>query len=149
MSVKQTGSDGGSLALLKQLWTLAHGLDSKSKQLALAIGITARERLVMRYISERPRSTPGIVAAELNMSPSKFGRILRRLEQRRLVARLKDRRDRRRVILVVTPRGRRLERERRGTIEGAVRRTLGRVDSQTKAMSGQLIALLVGDLLAE
>ena len=53
--------------MLKQLWTLAHGLDSKSKQLALTIGITARERLVMRYISERPRSTPGIVAAELNM----------------------------------------------------------------------------------
>ncbi len=146
---KPAAADAGALQMMTRLWALAYGLDVRSKQMAATIGVTGLERLVIRFIGLQPRSTPGMVAARLNMHPTTLRRIVRRLEQRRFVRRLKDPGDRRRSLLVLTARGMRVDHERRGTVEAAVRRTLGRLEPETIHDSAALMGVLVGELLSE
>lgn len=141
--------DGETLLLWKQLWALAFGLDNRSKHMVATIGVSGLERLIIRFIGQRPRSTPGMVASTLNMNPSKVSRIVRRLEERRYVTYRRDADDRRRVFLVLTLRGLRIDREPRGTVEAAVRRTLQRLDARMIAGSAEWLDALTVELRSE
>jgi len=140
---------GETLQFMQQLWGLAHSLDVVSKRMLQVLGVTSPQRLVIRMVGQAPGITPGDLARTLGLHPSTLTGVLSRLERRRFVVRDRDPEDRRRRRLRLTAAGVRIDRARRGTVEAAVRRALGRADRATIERTGAMIALLVHELERE
>jgi DNA-binding MarR family transcriptional regulator len=118
---------GPVLRFMRALWALDHALQSASKRMEAALGVTAPQRLVVRIIGRFPGISAGEVSEILHLHPSTLTGILQRLGQRGLVVRRADPADARRVLLELTAKGRGVDELRSGTVEAAVRRTLRRL----------------------
>src|SRR5688572_31738684 len=92
--------------------------------MAVTLGITGPQRLVIRIIGRFPSIHARQLADILHLHPSSLTALLKRLERRDLVRRWPDERDRRRWLLGLTRQGQALNRETPGTIEAAVQRVL-------------------------
>ncbi len=122
---------GPVLDFMRALWALDHALQSASKRMEARQGVTAPQRLVVRIVGRFPAISAGEVAEILHLHPSTLTGVLKRLEDRGLLARRPDPADGRRALLQLTPRGRAIDRLRNGTVEAAVRRTLRRLPGDT------------------
>ena len=131
---------------MQRLWDLVHGLNVRSKRMARDLGITGPQRLVLRVLGQSPELTHGELAGTLGMHPSTVTGILQRLERQRLIARLADPADRRRVRFQLTARGIEIDRARRGTVEAAVRRALQRAEPAMIEHAVAMVELLVAEL---
>jgi len=131
---------------MQRLWELAHALDVRSKDMAKTIGVTSPQRLVVRIIGQVPEATASTIAHTLSMHPSTLTGVLTRLERHGLITRTPDVEDRRRVRFRLTAEGKRIDRERKGTVEAAVRRTLQRTTANQVDGTLALIAILVEEL---
>lgn len=118
---------GPVLDFMSALWALDHALQSASKRMEARLGVTAPQRLVVRIVGRFPEVSPGEVADILHLHPSTLTGILKRLEERNLLARRPDPVDARRSLLRLTPKGRAVDTMRTGTVETAVRRALRRL----------------------
>ena len=145
-SVQRPKPSGETLRFMQRLWELVHALDVSSKRMARTLGVTGPQRLVIRVIGQSPELYAGEIAATLGMHPSTLTGIVRRLEAQHLVERGVDPIDRRRIRFRLTPRGEAIDRERKGTVEAAVRRALGRADGALVAKTAEMLTLLVGEL---
>jgi hypothetical protein len=94
---------GEALELLRLVWEVDHALQSASKRMEAALGVTGPQRLMLRIVGRFPRIPAG---------------------------QTRDPQDGRRVLLGLTDQGRILDGERAGTIEGAVRRALARLSAE-------------------
>jgi DNA-binding MarR family transcriptional regulator len=119
---------GETLQFMQKLWDLAHALDVRSKRMAKLNGVTGPQRLVIRVLGQRPGMTASEISRTLGMHPSTLTGILARLKRKGAIERKVDALDRRRVRLRLTPRGAAIDRDRKGTVEAAVRRALGRAN---------------------
>jgi DNA-binding MarR family transcriptional regulator len=108
------------LKFLQLLWTVNQALELASKRMALQVGVTGPQRFVIRLIGRSPGISAGEVAATMRTDPSTLTGVLQRLEASRLIRRLRDAGDARRVLLTLTRRGRAVDRLKAGTIEHAV-----------------------------
>ncbi len=137
-----------TLDFLRRLWALSHALERLSVLMERSLGVTAQQRLVLRCLGLCPGVTAGQLAELLHLDPGTVSTHLRRLVEKRLVERKKDRRDARRVKLVLTKRGTALVRQSAGTVEHAVEQMLARANAgeveATKAMLEEL-ARRIGD----
>ena len=124
MSVFEAEDLGGALLVLRELWALDHALGSASKRMHRRLGITAEQRMLLRFVGERPGITSVELAMLLHVEKSTLSATLRLLEHKQLVARRRDASDRRRAPLALTARGRKLIRRPQGTVEQAVAETL-------------------------
>lgn len=125
---------GVVLDFLRLVWAVDHGLLRTSRRMEAVLGITAQQRLVIRIVGRFPGIPAGQVARLLQIHPGTLTGILRRIEQRGLIARRSDPRDGRRALLGLTERGRRLDVEAEGTVESAVQRAIqGAAPSQVEA----------------
>ena len=123
----EEGADlGPVLEFMKQLWAVDHGLQTISKRLESAHGITGPQRLVVRIVGRTPGISAGALAQILRMHPSTLTGILRRLETRGVLTRKSDPNDARRALFALTARGRKVDTLKTGTVEAAVRRVLAR-----------------------
>src|SRR5512140_2316778 len=122
---------GPVLDFMRALWALDHALQSASKRMEARRGVTAPQRLVVRIVGRFPGISAGEIAEILHLHPSTLTGVLRRLEDRGLLARRPDPADRRRALLQLTARGRGLDRLRDGTVEASVRRALKRLSPAT------------------
>ena len=118
---------GSVLDFMRALWALDHALQSASKRMEAARGVTAPQRLVVRIVGRFPGISAGEVAEILHLHPSTLTGVLGRLESRGLLARRPDPGDGRRALLDLTARGRGVDRLREGTVETAVRKGLRRL----------------------
>jgi MarR family transcriptional regulator, organic hydroperoxide resistance regulator len=118
---------GPVLEFMRALWAIDHQLQSASKRMESSLGVTGPQRMVLRIVGQHPGITAGEVAEILHLHPSTLTGILKRLGARRLVERRPDPADARRALLFLTTRGRGIDEVRAGTVEGAVRRALGRL----------------------
>jgi MarR family transcriptional regulator, organic hydroperoxide resistance regulator len=109
----------GSLEFLQCLWRTSHAMERRSRRMEKAIGVTAPQRLVVRFLGRFPGVTAGQLAQALHIDPGTLSASLRRLEGRGLVERRRDPADTRRVTLGLTRRGRDLDGSRTGTVEAA------------------------------
>ena len=109
----------GSLEFLQCLWRTSHALERRSRRMEKAIGLTAPQRLVLRFLGRFPGVTAGQLAAALHVDPGTLSASLRRLEGRGLIERRRDPADTRRVTLGLTRRGRTVDVPRPGTVEAA------------------------------
>ena len=116
---------GEVLDFLRWLWAVDHGLETASKRMQVALGITGPQRLVLRLVGRFPGIRPGRLAEILHVHPSTVSGLVARLERRGLLERRRDPRDRRRFHLGLTVGGRHLDAPAPGTIEAAVAQVLG------------------------
>lgn len=137
---------GETLQFMQKLWDLAHALDVRSKRMAKELGVTGPQRLVIRVLGQTPNMTPSEISRTLGMHRSTLTGILARLERQGTVARRDDATDKRRVRFRLTTRGARLDRERKGTVEAAVRRALGRVNDATVDVAVRVLETLTEEL---
>src|ERR1700753_158389 len=119
---------GEALQFMQRLWDLVHALAVRSKRMGRTLGVTGPQRLVVRVVGQSPDVTAREIADLLGLHPSTLTGVLARLENQRMIQRKVDRTDRRRVRCRLTALGRRIDQERKGTVEAAVRRALSRAD---------------------
>lgn len=137
---------GETLRFMQRLWDLSHALDVRSKRMGATLGVTGPQRLVIRVLGRAPESTASEIASALGMHPSTLTGVLKRLEQRKVIQRHTDAEDRRRSRFHLTPSGRTIDRERKGTVEAAVRRTLSRRDPIAIDATLETLELLAAEL---
>lgn len=124
MTVARDAALEPALGFLRELWALDHALGSTSKLMHDRMGITAQQRMVLRFIGKFPGITGGELASMLHIEKSTLSLALKRLEERGLVARQRDAVDARKTHVVLTSRGRHFDRPTVGTVEQAVRSAL-------------------------
>lgn len=137
-------SDG--LRFMQVLWALAHGLESMSKRMHAAVGVTGPQRLVLRLVGHYGRPSAGDLADALHVHPSSLTGILRRLEETGLLHRERDPNDGRRAILRLSARGKALDARRAGTVEASVRRTLSDISPAKSLAAREVLAALAEGL---
>jgi DNA-binding MarR family transcriptional regulator len=119
---------GPGLDFLRRIWQLSHALEKLSVRMDQRLGVTAPQRLILRCVGKYPGIAAGQLATLLHVDPGTVSAALKRLEQKGLLERRKDVRDRRRVALGLTAMGRRLDLPLDGTVESAVERLLVTAD---------------------
>lgn len=137
---------GETLQFMKRMWDLAHALDVRSKRMARLLGVTGPQRLVIRVLGRAPGSTASDIAQTLGMHPSTLTGVLRRLELQGAIERRADDTDRRRLRFRLTRKGAVIDRERKGTVEAAVRRALTRAGGATVQRTLEMFELLTAEL---
>ena len=137
---------GETLQFMQRLWTLTHALEVRSKKMAKTLGVTGPQRLVIRLLGQTPGLGARDIAKTLGLHPSTLTGILARLEKQGMLRREVDGADRRRARFELTAAGKRIDKERKGTVEAAVRRALTRVSPTVIANTTALLELLVDEL---
>jgi DNA-binding MarR family transcriptional regulator len=115
------------LGFMSLLWALNHELESLSKRMAVAFGVTGPQRLAVRIVGRSPGISAGELADVLRVHPSTLTGIVHRLVDSGLLERRRDPADARRTLLVLTARGRAIDTMRNGTVESAISRALRQV----------------------
>jgi MarR family transcriptional regulator, organic hydroperoxide resistance regulator len=131
-----------ALDFLQHLWRLNHALERRSLQMERTLGLTTQQRLLLRCIGKYPGITAGQLAEFLHLDPGTVSAGLRRLQAKRMLTRRRDRRDQRRVVLGLTPRGQALERPDPATVEYTVQRLIAQVGlADVETAKGVLLQL--------
>ncbi len=140
---------GETLLFMHSLWELSHALQVASKRMARTLGVTGPQRLVIRILGQSPNITARDLAVTLGIHPSTLTGVLARLERSGFIARRVDTADRRRARFELTAAGLRVDRERRGTIESAVRRAMTRAGDTAVTRSAEMLSILVTELMGK
>lgn len=145
---KADGGLGETLEFMSLLWSVDHALQRTSKQMDRTLGVTGPQRLVVRILGRNPGLSAGEVAQTLRIHPSTLTGILKRLEQRKIIRRVTDPTDRRRVFLHLHGLGETINAARAGTVEEAVERTLERRPPEELSGVRSLLEALIAELEA-
>lgn len=137
------------LELIRAMWAVDHELQRVSKRMVGRMGLTAPQRLAVRFIGRHPGLTLGTLAELLHLHPGTVTGIVKRLEREGLAARTRSIEDTRRMHLRLTAAGRTLDRRRRGTVEAAVRRTAASIGSARLATATGVMRELAASLAEE
>src|SRR5688572_17038992 len=121
---------GPVLDFLRLIWGVDHAMQKTSKRMEQRLGLTGPQRLVLRIVGRFPGLPAGKLATLLHLHPSTLTGILQRLESRGLLHRRVDARDRRRLLLGLTVRGRELDISAAGTIEMAIETALDQLSDE-------------------
>jgi MarR family transcriptional regulator, organic hydroperoxide resistance regulator len=139
---------GGTLEFMQLLWALHHGLEKRSKRMEATLGVTGQQRFVIRMIGSFPGITAGGLARLLHLHPSTVTGLLKRLERRGMIARRSHAGgDRRLVAFDLSPRGRRLDSRRSGTIESTMTSVLASLPPRRIAAAREVLAALADRFL--
>lgn len=131
---------------LRVIWALNHAIEACSKEMAVRLGVTFRQRTVIRLVGRFPGVAAGQLADTLHVDRGTLSTILSRLEERGLLVRRQDPHDRRRVLVELTPKGRLLDTPAEKTVESAVRRVLRTVPAETMQGTESSLMRLVHSL---
>lgn len=113
-----------ALDFMQHLWHLNHALERLSMQMEKQLGVTAQQRLFIRCIGRYPGMSATQLAGVLHLDRGTVSVSLRRLMSKGLVAGKRDKADARRVSLMLTSKGRKLDRPDTRTVEDAVNQLL-------------------------
>ncbi len=134
------------LTFLRELWALNHSLERTSKRMEFLLGVTARQRIVIRILGKYPGITAGQLSTLLRIDPGTLSAAIARLEARGWVERGRDIRDQRRVTIMLTAKGKALDTPSENTIENAVGIALSQTTSQDRVGVSNFLARLIGAL---
>jgi DNA-binding MarR family transcriptional regulator len=140
---------GPVLEFMRLVWAVDHGLDRISKRMEAELGVTGPQRLAIRIVGRFPWIGAGDLAAILHVHPSTLTGILHRLKSRGLLVRSMDPHDGRRILLALTPEGKRCNGRKTGTIEQIIEKVLGACSRQEIAATSVVLARLASALEAE
>lgn len=131
---------------MRLLWRIEHGLQSTSKRMEAALGVTGPQRLVLKVVEVLPEVTARELSQIIRLHPSTLTGILRRLELKGLLTRSRDANDKRRVRIRTTPAARRYTYRSGGTVEAAIERALKRLRKGQIAAARQVLAAVAIEL---
>jgi DNA-binding MarR family transcriptional regulator len=137
------------LEFLRLMWAVDHELHRVSKAMIGRLGLTAPQRLAVRFVGREPGLAPGRLAELLHLDPGTVSGIVKRLESAGLVSRARSGGDTRRMHLTLTTKGQILNRRRNGTVEAAVRRTLDGMAVADREAAARLLRQLAKNLAVE
>jgi DNA-binding MarR family transcriptional regulator len=137
------------LEFIRRMWAVDHELQRVSKRMVGRIGLTAPQRLAVRFIGRHGGVTLGRLAELLHLHAGTVTGIVRKLEELGLVIQTRSEEDTRRRHLTLTAKGRQIDRRRKGTVEAAVRRTAAVVTSREFATAAAVMDVLARNLAAE
>ena len=137
------------LEFIRRMWAVDHELQRASKRMVGRIGLTAPQRLAVRFIGRHSGVTLGQLAELLHLHAGTVTGIVRKLEELGLVVQTRSLEDTRRRHLALTAKGRQIDRRRKGTVEAAVRRTASAVTSTELATAAAVMDVLAKNLAAE
>jgi MarR family transcriptional regulator, organic hydroperoxide resistance regulator len=93
---------------MQLLWAVVHGVERSSKGMAVDLGVTGPQGLVLRVVGLFPGVSAGDVAAVLHVHPSTLTGVLQRLVAQGMLMRIADPGDRRRAVLRLAAKGARV-----------------------------------------
>lgn len=131
------------------MWAVDHELQRVSKRMVGRIGLTAPQRLAVRFIGRHSGVTLGRLAELLHLHAGTVTGIVRRLEELGLVVQTRSDEDTRRRHLTLTAKGRQVDRRRKGTVEAAVRRMASAISAKDLATAASVMDTLAKNLAAE
>jgi DNA-binding MarR family transcriptional regulator len=137
---------GQALDFLRVLWAINHGLATTSRYMKSKFGVTGRQRLIIQVVNEFPGISAGDLAKVLHLDPSTLTGVLQQMTQRGLLLLQSDTRDRRRLRIQLTQKGRRMSNMAVGAIEAAVSRTLSQVSPAKLKATRDVLTLLADNL---
>ena len=137
------------LEFIRRMWAVDHELQRVSKRMVARIGLTAPQRLAVRFIGRYSGVTLGRLAELLHLHAGTVTGIVRKLEELKMVVQTRSEEDTRRRHLTLTAKGRQIDRRRKGTVEAAVRRTATAVTSRDLAAAAAVMDELAKNLAAE
>ena len=137
------------LEFIRLMWSVDHELQRVSKRMVERMGLTAPQRLAVRFVGRHEGLTLGRLAELLHMHPGTVTGIVRHLEEEGLVTQTRDADDTRRRHLALTAKGRLIDRRRKGTVEAAVRRATASLTPREFAVASRAMDLLARNLAAE
>jgi MarR family transcriptional regulator, organic hydroperoxide resistance regulator len=137
------------LDFIRLMWSVEHELQRVSKRMVAQLGLTAPQRLGLRFIGRQPGLTAGALADALHMHPGTVTGIVARLEELGLVTRARSTEDTRRVHLSLTQQGTVVNRRSRGTVEAAVRRVVTAVTGDELEAASRVMQRVAAELAAE
>ncbi|RYZ67990.1 MAG: MarR family transcriptional regulator [Proteobacteria bacterium] len=137
---------GPVLDFLQLVWSVEHGFESRSKRMEKALGVTVSQRMVVRLLGRKPKTSAGALATLLRQHPSTLSGILQRLVLRGLVTREDDPNDRRRALFSLTRSGLELDKDKTASFEHAVRRVLRKVPDAKMKLAAEVLVLLASEL---
>src|SRR5215210_2631764 len=137
---------GQALDFLRVLWAINHGLATTSRYMKSKYGVTGRQRLIIQVVNEFPGISAGDLAKVLHLDPSTLTGVLQQMTERGLLLLQPHARDRRRLRIQLTPKGRRMSHMAVGAIEAAVSKTLSRVSPAKLKATREVLALLADNL---
>lgn len=146
----RTSGDGDELGpvleFLQLVWAVEHGFESRSKRMESALGVTVSQRMAVRLLGRKPKTSAGALARLLRQHPSTLSGILQRLVTRGLVRREDDPNDRRRALFSLTRAGLELDKDKTASFESAVRRVLRKIPEPRLAQAAQALVVLADEL---
>src|SRR5687768_7179786 len=137
---------GQALDFLRVLWAINHGLATTSRYMKSKYGVTGRQRLIFQVVNDFPAFSAAVFAKVLLPDPGRLLGLLKRMSKRGLLQLQPDVRDRRRLRIQLTTKGRRMSHMAVGAIEAAVSRTLSRVSPAKLKATREVLALLADNL---
>ena len=138
-----------TLDFMRLLWNIEHRLQSTSKRMHTAMGITGPQRLVLKIVAQFPGISANEVAHLVRLHPSTITGILQRLAEKGLLARERDPGDGRRVRLRVRAAAAPFTRRTGGTIEAAISRALQRMPPQSVRRAREVLSAIAAALESE
>lgn len=145
LRIKTNTKVSPELEFLRKLWRLNHAMEVTSSHLVRRLGVTAQQRLMIRFIGANPGLTSGQLATELHLDPGTISTAVRRMEARGLLVRRRGA-DRRQVILDLGPLGKMLNKPDDATVESAVAQVLKNQDPGVCAAGTRLLDALTHEL---
>lgn len=135
-----------AIDFMRGIWRVNRALERVSKRMEAALGVTAQQRMMIRWIGKFPDIAPGRLASQLHVDAGTVSSALARLERRGLLERRRDEADKRRVSLRLTAQGRRLNHPIGGTVEGAVLRLLDHASPRDLGATRRILDALTNEL---
>ena len=133
---------GGTLEFMQITWAFFHALQTRSVAMERTIGLTGPQRLALRIVGRCPGIAARELAGTLHIHASTLTGIMGRLAERKLLVRMEDPSDKRRVRYKLTDRGRAFDVPQPGTVESAIDVALRRAPAaQIKAVRTLLTQL--------
>lgn len=91
--------------ILRSLRRITRAIDLYSRQLSEQAGLTGPQLICLRILSQHGEMQPTRLAREMALSPATITGIVDRLTARKMITRVRSKKDRRVVELAITPAG--------------------------------------------
>ena len=134
------------LRVLQSLRRIIRSVEIYSRKLASSYNVTGHQLVCLLAIQEKGPLTATAIASEIHLSPSTVVGILDRLEEKKLVQRKRDEKDRRLVHVMITDFGRELVKEAPSPLQEKLAQALlnlSEIEQDTIALSLEKIVDLM------
>jgi MarR family transcriptional regulator, organic hydroperoxide resistance regulator len=138
-----------ALDFMRAVWLFNHRLETMSKTMVRRIGLTGPQRMALRIAGRNPGIAAGALAEILHVHPGTLSSALRHLERKGLLVREADQLDRRRVLIHLTPAGKKLDIVSAGTAESGIRAALAEMSPARVGLMRQALLAIARHLEIE